>query len=389
MWKRAALLLSVLLLFAGPAFAGMATDGVTVYVVPGGVTIFVVGPTGVSAFGIFQVNASGVTSVRGIHVEGYPTSYSGVTGLAANVAGSAFIHSTGSNTLNASWSSLQGQRVTLTDSAGKVAYGYVGPVGTGETLGSEILSNPDFNAGVTGYTTATATLTSNPSGATGSGATLTQSAGGGYAYSGITGAVVGALYRINDSVKSGSLGAVTSRRGMISFPIATWRKYTDSTTTAGWIPSAMYATTGAVSDIFLFQHVSVSAGSVLYDELSVKRVLTPPTTGCSIYSTPALTTNSWASVESGFNWNSETFTVSTTPIVLSAPYNTDTPTMGTPLNVGGLTMFGTPTFKSGNSVGATTPTLGAEAPALGATTPYTWIPVKTGDGSTAYFPVWK
>jgi hypothetical protein len=50
---------------------------------------------------------------------------------------------------------------------------------------------------------------------------------------------------------------------------------------------------------------------------------------------------------------------------------------------------GIPQFAGTNSTGAGSASLGANCPAVTPTAPYTWIQVKTADGSTAYIPAWK
>lgn len=46
-------------------------------------------------------------------------------------------------------------------------------------------------------------------------------------------------------------------------------------------------------------------------------------------------------------------------------------------------------FDANNSTGSGTPLLGSNCPASTLTAPYTWIEIRTSDGSTAYIPVWK
>jgi len=44
---------------------------------------------------------------------------------------------------------------------------------------------------------------------------------------------------------------------------------------------------------------------------------------------------------------------------------------------------------SANTTGAGSASLGANSPAITLTAPYTWLTVKSSDGSTVYIPVWK
>lgn len=50
---------------------------------------------------------------------------------------------------------------------------------------------------------------------------------------------------------------------------------------------------------------------------------------------------------------------------------------------------GIPQFAGTNTTGSGSASLGANCPAITPTAPYTWIQVKTADGSTAYVPAWK
>ncbi len=52
-------------------------------------------------------------------------------------------------------------------------------------------------------------------------------------------------------------------------------------------------------------------------------------------------------------------------------------------------LAGIPQFAGANTTGAGSASLGANCPATTPTAPYTWIQVKTADGSTASVPVWK
>ena len=52
-------------------------------------------------------------------------------------------------------------------------------------------------------------------------------------------------------------------------------------------------------------------------------------------------------------------------------------------------LAGIPQFAGTNTTGAGSASLGANCPAVAPTAPYTWIQVKTADGSTAYVPAWK
>ncbi len=55
----------------------------------------------------------------------------------------------------------------------------------------------------------------------------------------------------------------------------------------------------------------------------------------------------------------------------------------------GNTYFDSVPKFSNNSTSSKTSSLGANCPAVDNSTPYTWITVKSGDGSTVYIPAWK
>lgn len=52
-------------------------------------------------------------------------------------------------------------------------------------------------------------------------------------------------------------------------------------------------------------------------------------------------------------------------------------------------LAGIPQFAGTNTTGAGSASLGANCPAVTPTAPYTWIQVKTADGSTVFIPAWK
>jgi hypothetical protein len=64
-------------------------------------------------------------------------------------------------------------------------------------------------------------------------------------------------------------------------------------------------------------------------------------------------------------------------------------TSGNTTFAGAVTIGGVPKFAGANVTGTGTPSWGANCPAVNCSTPYTWIKVKTSDGSDAYLPVFK
>ncbi len=221
----------------------------------------------------------------------YLVNRSGVTLLGANVTNSAFIHSIGaaSTLLDMSNPAYKGAIVHLTDSAGKTAYGYVGAQGTGETLSGELLTS---FTNKTSYAYETFTI---------SGVSVTpaiNTVGYGIAYGSLAGPI-GKLYKYSSDLKvnSGVTPSIGFGDGGANFVRSAQSSV--STYATGPLTATQFILLTATGDLANFNLTNVH----------FNQVLTPPTTGCSIYSTATLTTNSWTNVDSGFNWNSTTFTV--------------------------------------------------------------------------------
>jgi len=168
--------------------------------------------------------------------------------------------------------------LTLTDGAGKEATGYIGAVGTGETLGSEKLPDPGFdNPGTwtsrVGWSVAESLAVANPSSDS--------------IYCPPGGFTVGQLVKT-----SVVLNVLTSGKfAVLNFSYAgahisvSGSDYKTANATASQFGMIGYALTGSFSSI------------------STKVVLDPPSTAVHIVSSLNGTTRDWASIESGFDPN--------------------------------------------------------------------------------------
>lgn len=179
-------------------------------------------------------------------------------------------------------------KLTITDSAGKKATGYIKAAGTGETLGDELVSDTPFDSA--GDWTAGASWV-----VSGGVATATAS-GGGTLLRNTSGAAITykALYKVVINVASRTAGAVAIRYPYPGYyqqitAAAEYTEYICDTVSAGTNKPGIVS----VTDTF--------SGTVT--SMSVKQVLTPSATGVTITSTPGGTTYNWASIESGFNYN--------------------------------------------------------------------------------------
>ena len=200
------------------------------------------------------------------------------------VAGTAFVDFGAAGTLTPY---LNG-KLTVTDSAGKKAIGYIKAAGTGETLGDEIVSDPTFDSA--------GDWTAGASWSVAGGVATATASGGGALIQNTLGTVITykALYKTVTNVATRTAGAVAIR-----YP---YPGYNQQMTSAGeytkYICNVESAGTNkpgiaSVTDSF--------SGTVT--SFSLKHVLTPSATGATITSTPGGTTYNWASIESGFNYN--------------------------------------------------------------------------------------
>jgi hypothetical protein len=194
------------------------------------------------------------------------------------VAGTAFVDFSSAGTLTP----YLNYRLVLTDSAGKKAIGYIKSAGTGETLGEELVTNGDFDPDE-GWTKGVWSIADGKAAATASS----------YSFLYQNADLAGKLIKSSVDINSISVGAIkvcyhgTANGGTARTTTGTHAEY--------YTPSSSgTATIGAQTQV----NVTCSI-----DNLSMKQVLTPSTTGVTITSTPNGSTYNWASIEAGFNYN--------------------------------------------------------------------------------------
>ncbi len=191
-------------------------------------------------------------------------------------------------------------RLTLTDSAGKKAIGYIKAAGTGETLSeTELVTNGTFDSDITGWT-----LTAN-------GGTIAWDATGTikftepatsqnmYISQGVT-SFLGAAYLAQFTVTASDsshnnlrIGTTVNGNQIASSSIALG---------AGG-PYDLYFTSTQASIYISGRYGGLATNTAKHDNYTLKQLLTPSATGVTITSTPNGTTYNWAGVESGFNYN--------------------------------------------------------------------------------------
>ena len=202
------------------------------------------------------------------------------------VNGTAFVDFSAVGTLTP----YVGQRLTLTDSAGKKAVGYLKSVGTGETLDSELIgwtNNPSF---------AYETFTVN--GDTINLDAVINSAGYGIAYNTL-GTAQGKLFKVtyNMTLNSGTAPEfVAGSNTSYSNKLVVLSSGTAGSRTGYFV--GRYATEYAGFNTGNGTETNFATAST-----SLKQVLTPSATGVTITSTRGGSVYSWESIESGFNYN--------------------------------------------------------------------------------------
>ena len=198
----------------------------------------------------------------------------------------------------------RGCKLTVTDSAGKKLVGYIKAAGTGETYGSELITNGDMEAGdpptgwsPSGGSTLSSVADERTSGSGSKSMNAVRGTSQTPAFNAATAISLGlyrcsAWYRNIDAISvyaafSGGMGGLTLA----------------STASTDWTYGEAYGTsttTIAQGNAFLVGAVGVQGR---YDDMSQKQVLTPAVTGVTITSTADGSTFNWASKEAGFNYN--------------------------------------------------------------------------------------
>jgi hypothetical protein len=200
------------------------------------------------------------------------------------VDGTAFVDFSAAGTLNY----LNG-KLTLTDSAGKKAVGYLKAAGTGETLDSELVGWTN-NAG-SPYETITVNANSIDLDS------VINTTGYGIAYNTV-------------ATASGRCFKVTYNLTLNS---GTAPKYVTGSTINFVneiiiVPNSAGAKTAYYTGRYDTEYSGFATGNGIATDFSttstsLKQLLTPSATGATITSTPGGTTYNWAYIESGFNYN--------------------------------------------------------------------------------------
>jgi hypothetical protein len=195
--------------------------------------------------------------------------------------------------------------IKVVDSAGKVAWGYLSDAGTGETLGSELVTNGGFDTDTTGwggYQSTQSVVAGGQSGNAGKCVADAGSSGNATFRWDTVFPTIGTLYKSEFYAQRGD--ATSNRVGFstLSYGLPN-TKYLSITDTDWSTKHTLYATRPSGTEWFFLANLPTELVYVLLDTVSVKQVTAPPATGCWIVSTPGGSTKNWAYIESGFSPN--------------------------------------------------------------------------------------
>lgn len=200
-----------------------------------------------------------------------------------------------------------GRVLILRDSTGKPLTGIIQAAGSSQTLDDEIISNPSFDSDTTGWQAlGNAVLASVADGQVNNCLQITENGtanpytsqlvavtivpGGAYLVSGYVKSGTNATYRLYGISGSNNIGSNATQ-----------------TSTGSWVQRLNYGTANVVNttgNMNVMNMATVSSGKThLFDEVSMKRLLTPAATGVTIIAAPGSSSQNWLSRDSSFNVN--------------------------------------------------------------------------------------
>jgi len=190
---------------------------------------------------------------------------------------------------------------------GDTAIGYLGANGTAETLsGSELLTNPSFDTNTTGWSTYQGAIASVTGGQSNNCCELTRVSGTLQTTSQTFTTVVKALYKISTYIKSGSSG--NEQYWLLLEDASTGLDWClgIGTSSASWVQNVGYVVALDTDGRFILVKNSATAGTMLFDETSVKQVTDCAATGLHVMSAKNGTTQSWYYISPTFGFNDAT-----------------------------------------------------------------------------------
>ncbi len=218
-----------------------------------------------------------------------------LTGLRiSSVDGTAFLDACAALVPYADGSHL----VEIYDASGRMLRGYLSAAGTGETLGDELFTNGDCSSD-TGWVLNTGWSISG--GKLVKGAAVGSSA---FGYQSIV-KTAGALYFGSfdvDSIASSYTALVLTGAPLLMMPTS---NITGTRTGYATYQSGSNAVGAYISASGTYRDIATAQ----YDNFSLKRVLTPSTSGATIVSAKGGDTYNWTEIEAGFAFNQANYDI--------------------------------------------------------------------------------
>lgn len=185
--------------------------------------------------------------------------------------------------------------ISATPPAGETLATTGGPLNDGE-----LLTNPTFDVNVSDWTPENCTLASIDGGQSNKCMEMTLSSSTSQYANGGGVTSIGGLYKGSAYVKSGTSGnencALYLR--MVSSPYSTWSTLT-SASTGSWVKATLYGSALSTSTHIRLAKKTATAGTMLFDEASLRQVVDPPATGARIINAKGTGTQTWLATGAG------------------------------------------------------------------------------------------
>jgi hypothetical protein len=212
----------------------------------------------------------------------------------STVNGTAFVDFSSAGAFTA----YAGCKLTVTDSTGDKLVGWIKAMGVAETLDSEIFTNGNFETGdpPTGWTGSgdpvaiLSSVADERTGGSGSKCLNIATIAADKSATNNVSTVVGVLYKYSGWLKKITATAMLNFYGDASY----------QSTSLTWEEKSGYHTSKNTLGVRL---TNLTAGDARFDDVSLKKVLTPSGTGATIVSAQGGATYNWTSIGASFTYN--------------------------------------------------------------------------------------
>ena len=195
--------------------------------------------------------------------------------------------------------------VYLYDSAGKLAWGWLGGAGAGEALGDEILSNGAFTSSATDWNKTNCNLSSVAGGQSGNCLQI-DTTGSSAAANQIVSATAKRLYKATGYYKKGTASCQVIIRDQTAVAQISTTGILSATSFTAFTAYGV-APVGCEQIKMLYFANGGSGKQAWYDEVSLKVVTAPGATGLYVFTTSLLSAQGW-NMDVGFNLNDNAYT---------------------------------------------------------------------------------